>query len=201
MTETEVRDGYGKRASEYISLFGSMDKTTLQDQRLVADWATSVRGPIIDVGCGPGHWTAYLTDLGVDAQGLDLVPAFIEQAKARFPDTVFRVGSFNDLGVLDGQVRGILAWYSLIHLQDEDLQAALANLARCLSPGGTLLLGFFDGTDGEVLAHVVTAAHFWSTDGMAARLVSAGFDVIEVQTRTEGGGPAHAAMIARRRMI
>ena len=130
MTETEVRDGYGKRAPEYISMFGSMDKTNVQDQR-VAHRATSVRGPIIDVGCGPGHWTAYLTDLGVDAQGLDLVPAFIEQAKARFPDTVFRVGSFNDLGVLDGQVRGILPWYSLIHLQDEDLQAALSKLARC----------------------------------------------------------------------
>lgn len=198
MTETEVRDAYATRASEYISLFGSVDKADEQDRRLVAHWAKSVTGPVVDVGCGPGHWTAFLTSLEVDAEGVDLVPAFVAHARAQFPDAVFRVASFTDLGLHDGQVGGILAWYSLIHLRREDLQSALVEFGRCLGPGGSLLMGFFDGTDGEAFPHVVTTAYVWSADAMAARLVRAGLEVVAVQTRTAPGRRPQTAMIARR---
>ncbi|MET3176171.1 UNVERIFIED_ORG: hypothetical protein ABIB52_004045 [Arthrobacter sp. UYCu721] len=119
-------------------------------------------------------------------------------AKARFPDATFRVASFADLGIHDGQIGGILAWYSLIHIRSRDLQSTLGEFGRCIAPGGTLLVGFFDGTDGEAFPHAVTTAYSWSTDGMAARIVRAGFEVLEVQTRTDPGRRPHASMIARR---
>lgn len=198
MTETEVRDAYTKRAPEYISLFGSVDKANEQDQQVVAHWAKSAPGTVVDVGCGPGHWTDFLTSLGADAEGVDLVPAFVQGAKARFPDTFFRVASFTDLGIRDGQISGILAWYSLIHLRPEDLQSALVEFGRCIAPGGTLLMGFFEGPDAEAFPHMVTTAYYWSTEGMAARLVRAGFEVLDVHTRSDPGRRPHAAMTARR---
>ncbi|MCB5294783.1 class I SAM-dependent methyltransferase [Arthrobacter sp. SO3] len=198
MTETQVHDAYTKRASEYISLFGSVDQANEQDQRFVAHWAKSVSGPVVDVGCGPGHWTAFLTSLGADAEGVDLVPAFVAHAKAKFPDAMFRVASFTDLGLHDGQIGGILAWYSLIHLLPEDLQSALVEFGRCLGPGGTLLMGFFDGMDGKALPHVVTTAYFWSADAMVTRLLRAGLEVVAVQTRADPGRRPQTAMIARR---
>ena len=76
MTETTVRDAYTERAPEYISMFGSVDKADEQDQRFIARWAKSLPGQVVDVGCGPGHWTAFLTSLGADAEGVDIVPAF-----------------------------------------------------------------------------------------------------------------------------
>ena len=112
MTETTVRDAYTERAPEYISMFGSVDKADEQDQRFIARWAKSLPGQVVDVGCGPGHWTAFLTSLGADAEGVDIVPAFVQEAKARFPGTLFRLASFTDLGIHDGQIGGILAWYS-----------------------------------------------------------------------------------------
>jgi SAM-dependent methyltransferase len=131
MTETEVRDAYAKRASEYISLFGSVDKANEQDQRFIAHWAKSLLGPVVDVGCGPGHWTAFLTSLGADAEGVDLVPAFVKEAKARFPDTLFRVAAFTNLGIDDGQSGGILAWYSEVHTRtDPGPRAHAAIIAR-----------------------------------------------------------------------
>lgn len=199
MTETKVRGAYTKRALEYISLFGSVDKANEQDQRLVAHWAESVSGTVVDAGCGPGHWTAFLTALGAEAEGVDLVPAFVAHARAQFPDATFRVASLTDLGLVDGQVGGILAWYSLIHLSPEELQSALGEFGRCLGPGGTLLVGFFDGADGEAFPHVVTTAYFWSAGTMAGRLVRAGFEVVAVHTRTDPGHRPHAAMIARKR--
>lgn len=113
MTEIEVRDAYAGRASEYISL------------------------------CGPGHWSAFLRSHGADVEGVDLVPSFIEQARLRFPETTFRVGSFTELGADDGQLGGILAWYSLIHLRPGELQPTLGEFGRCISLGGSVLVGFF----------------------------------------------------------
>jgi SAM-dependent methyltransferase len=201
MTETTVGDAYAERAPEYISLFGSVDKADEQDRRFIANWAKSLLGPVVDVGCGPGHWTAFLTSLGADAEGVDIVPAFVQEAKARFPGASFRLASFTDLGIHDGQIGGILAWYSLIHLRTEDLQSALGDFARCIAPGGTLLMGFFEGTDGEAFPHAVTTAYLWSTDGMAARLARAGFEVLDVHTRTDPDRRPHAAMIARRKSL
>jgi SAM-dependent methyltransferase len=194
----EIRKAYADRASEYISLFGSVDAANEQDRQLVALWAKSLRGPVVDVGCGPGHWTAFLTGLGAAAEGIDLVPGFVQDATARFPDTLFRVASFNDLGPREGQLGGILAWYSLIHLGPKDLQSALAEFGRCIAPGGTILIGFFDGTDSQAFPHVVATAYFWSAGAMAARLVRAGFEVLEVHTRSDPGLRPHAVMIARR---
>ena len=199
MTETTVRDAYTERAPEYISMFGSVDKADEQDQRFIARWAKSLPGQVVDVGCGPGHWTAFLTSLGADAEGVDIVPAFVQEAKALFPGTLFRVASFTDLGIHDEQIGGILAWYSLIHLRTEDLQFCTRRVRGCLAPGGTLLMGFFEGTDGEAFPHAVTTAYLWSTDGMAARLARAGFEVLDVHTRTDPGRRPHAAMIARRK--
>lgn len=60
------------------------------------------------------------------------MPAFVQEAKARFPDTLFRDASFTDLGIHDGQIGGILAWYSFIHLRPEDLQSALDEFGAAL---------------------------------------------------------------------
>lgn len=83
MTETEVREAYTKRTSEYIWLFGSVDRVNEQDRWFVAHWAKSLRGPV--VGCGPGYWTAFLTGLDADAEGSELVPALVQDPKARSP--------------------------------------------------------------------------------------------------------------------
>lgn len=66
--------GYSKRADEYARQLGSLSATCLADRRLIASWGLNVRGDIIDIGCGPGHWTAYLSRMGCKARGIDPVP-------------------------------------------------------------------------------------------------------------------------------
>jgi trans-aconitate methyltransferase len=91
MTQTEVRDAYARRAPEYTTLFGSVDTADQRDRRLITQWAKSLRGPVLDAGCGPGHWTGFLASLGADAEGIDVVPAFVHEAGVRFPGCRFRV--------------------------------------------------------------------------------------------------------------
>ena len=45
---------------------------------------------MIEVGCGPGHVTAYLAEAGADATGLDLSPGMVAEARRRFPDGATR---------------------------------------------------------------------------------------------------------------
>ena len=193
-----VLGAYAGRAEEYTALLGSMANTQESDQRFVAQWARDLRGAVIDAGCGPGHWTDFLKKRGVDAEGIDHVQAFIRQARKRFPTVPFRVASLDDLGVLDGYAVAILAWYSVIHLAPNDLPAVLHEFARCIAPGGSLLLGFFEGDTVEPFPHAVTTAYFWPIGEMSRQLEAAGFHVHAVDTRTDPGKRSHAARIAHR---
>lgn len=192
-----MRDAYAARASEYSAALGSIAATSKLDQRLIRDWSSNLDGRVIDAGCGPGHWSAFLHNLGVDVEGIDPVRPFIDRAEIRFPGVPFRVASFTDLDSPDGQVAGILAWYSLIHLQPAELLEVLAVFARRLAPGGSLLLGFFTGDTLEPFPHAVTTAYCWPVAEMTNALASAGFRVDEIHTRTDSGSRPHAAMVAR----
>ena len=52
---------------------------------------------MLDLGCGPGYWTAYLHQLGVEASGVDVVPEFIEHARAHHPGPQFELSSMTDV--------------------------------------------------------------------------------------------------------
>jgi SAM-dependent methyltransferase len=116
------------------------------DRQLVATWADGIEGAVLDAGCGPGHWTNFLHEAGMPALGVDLVPEFIEHARAAYPGIPFRTGSLDALDVRTGTIGGVLAWYSLIHHVPDTIRTPLLEFRRVLSPGGALLVGFFEGT-------------------------------------------------------
>ncbi len=127
-----------------------------------------------------------------------LCPPSIAKAQIVFPDVGFRVGELRNLGVPGDSLAGILAWYSLIHLQPVELPAVLSEFARCIMPGGGLLLGFFEGAAVEAFPHAVTPAYYWPIDEMVQHLDAAGLETIETQTRVDPGHRPHAAIVARR---
>ncbi len=113
---------------------------------LFADMAHAAGGgPVADVGCGPGHVTAHLRELGVDAFGIHLSPGMIDVARRDHPDLRFEVGSMTDRQLADDSVTGLLAWWSLIHIPDDEIPTVLGHFRRVLQPGGPRLLGFHVG--------------------------------------------------------
>ena len=194
---TTVRAAYAGRAAEYTALLGSMSAVHPADRELVLGWAGGIHGRVLDAGCGPGRWTHLLQSHGIDTTGVDQVPEFIERATERFPTVTFRVGELTALDEADGSLGGILAWYSIIHTPPKDLGPVLGEFARCLAPGGSLLLGFFDGPRVEAFEHAVVTAYRWPVDALASELASAGFEVAQTHTRADPGERPHAAILAR----
>ncbi|WP_411129320.1 class I SAM-dependent DNA methyltransferase [Streptomyces sp. x-19] len=118
---------------------------------LFADLVHATGGGLVaDVGCGPGHVTAHLHELGVDAFGIDLSSVMIDVARRDHPHLRFEVGSMTDLDLADASVVGLLAFWSLIHIPDEAVPKVFGHFKRVLRPGGPLLLGFHVGDESRL---------------------------------------------------
>jgi SAM-dependent methyltransferase len=164
-------------------------------------------GKVVDVGCGPGHVTAYLHDLGIEAFGVDLSPAMVELARRDHPDLRFEVGSMTELALADASVAGLLAWYSIIHVPDDVIPQVFADFRRVVRPGGVVLLGFRVGdehrlkTSGYGGRPMSVHVYLRSPERVAAFLHDAGLPVetrIVQESDAQAGAP-QAYLLARRR--
>ncbi len=195
---SDVAAAYSNRAVDYVDQLGSISSLHPSDLQLITSWAAQAGGPLLDAGCGPGHWTAYLADRGHDIHGVDQVQAFIDHARLAYPGVAFEVGNFDRLPDASSSIRGILAWYSLIHHEPSTIRAPLEEFARVLRPGGAFLLGFFTGAVVEPFDHAVITAYRWPPGALANELRAVGFEIIETHTRT-GRDPKprpHGAILA-----
>ena len=175
-----VRDAYSSVASQYIDLSDGRWPDDAGDTALVQRHLTGLGGPVLDLGCGPGHWTARLQALGADVTGVDIVPELIAHARATHPRSSFRLGSMTELDVPDQSVAGLLSWCSTIHLPPPRLDAVLGEFRRILAPSGVLVVGFFDSDDDvSAFDHKVITAYRWPVDVFAEHLSDAGFVELE----------------------
>lgn len=187
-------------SKQYIGMVGDGLQEHADDMSLVRRHLAGLAGPVLDLGCGPGHWAAYLHSLGVDVTGLDMVPEFVAHARATYPGLTFVQRSMTDVDVPDHTVAGILSWYSTIHLSPSELDVVLTDFRRLLAPGGTLVVGFFDSDDDVApFDHKVITAYRWPADEFSARLTRAGFTEVERVRRQVGERPdrRYAAIAAR----
>ena len=100
-------------------------------------------GPVADLGCGPGPLTIALARRGYDVVGVDGSPKMIEVARARAVqegvDATFHVDDLSEpLPFADASLGGVLAILVVQHLADPD--SFVAEIRRCLRPGGHLLV-------------------------------------------------------------
>ncbi|WP_369640766.1 class I SAM-dependent methyltransferase, partial [Nocardia sp. JMUB6875] len=157
-----------------------------------------------DVGCGAGRITAYLRRLDVDAFGIDLSPGIIDVARRDYPGMRFEVGSMTDLALGDASMAGVVAWYSLIHIPDDELGSVFAQFRRVLRPGGPLLLGFHVGDESQLKTQgygghpMHLRVHRRQHSRMRAWLDAAGFLVEAERTLTSAESALGGIILARR---
>lgn len=195
---TATTAAYGRWAERYIELVGTAERAPQEDRAAIAAWADELHGPVLDVGSGPGHWTAFLHDRGLDAEGIDATPEFVDHARRTHPTVRFRLGDLRDLDCAPSSLSGILAWFSLIHTDPAAVPAVLRRFATGLRPGGSVLVGFFAGERLERFDHRVVTAWAWPVTAMSGVLADAGLEVLDAREWRTPNGRRNAAARARR---
>jgi SAM-dependent methyltransferase len=177
-----TRDAYDAAAPAYVELFRDTLRDSPLDRAILGAFAGVVTagggGQVADVGCGPGHITSYLAELGLAAFGVDVAPAMIKLAREAYPGLRFDEGSMAALNLGDGVLGGVLSRWSIIHTPPPDVPAILAEFHRVLARGGHLLIGFSASDDPshptQVFDHTVAPAYRWWPDHLAAMLRESG---------------------------
>ncbi|MEU8226515.1 DUF480 domain-containing protein [Kribbella sp. NPDC048915] len=186
--DARVRTAYDAVAATYADELDALPFERWLLDRVVAH---ANGRPVVEVGSGPGHITAYLADAGVDATGIDFSPEMVAEARRRFPHLQFEVGDLRRLGrpPASSGWAAVLAWYSLIHLAASELPDVIAALTRPLDPGGWLVLALHAGDEvrhsDELLGHEVNLDYvLHNPDQLVTLLESAGLANLEWYLRS-----------------
>ncbi|MGC4110110.1 MAG: class I SAM-dependent methyltransferase [Nocardioides sp.] len=182
---TATRSSYDVDAAGYADVVRGLLEGSAHLRASLRLFADLVRdagdGPVADVGCGPGHVTRHLQDLGIDAFGIDLSPEMVALGRRDYPTLRFEVGSMTDLHLADSSLGGLLAYWSVIHIPDDALPGVFAQFHRVLRPGGPLLVGFHVGEGSQHTAEgysgraIDVDSHRRRPTEVADRLREAGF--------------------------
>jgi SAM-dependent methyltransferase len=189
-TSDHIRSCYDGVAQQYADRFAGELAHKPLDRELLARFASEVRGrgPVYDLGCGPGQTTAFLHGCGVAVRGLDLSAGLLAEARRRHPGVEFEQGDMLALPLGDAALAGVLAFYAIVHLSPDGLRRALAEMHRVLQPGGRLLMAFHIGAG---IVHVEKFLGgsgsldfvFFNPQAVTEELVRSGFEAVEVIER------------------
>ncbi len=208
--ESTAREGYDQMAEVYTHHVALEMTVPSLVRSALESFAQQVQqqgpGKVADVGCGPGHVTAFLAGLGLDVLGIDNSPALLEIARAAHPNIPFKTGQLASLPIDSGSLEAVVAKHSLIHTPADLVPAVLDEFARVLAPGGLLFLSFFGAeapaTHGAGFDHAVTTAYQLDIETMAQSVSVAGFTeevrIIQQPRENERQLP-HGTFLARRK--
>ncbi|MBD9528308.1 class I SAM-dependent methyltransferase [Paracoccus sp. PAR01] len=112
----------------------------------------------LDVGCGEGRFSRMMSELGVTTTGIDPTARLIETARTRHPQGDYLEAQAEALPFPDASFDLVVSYLTLIDIDDSD--TAIAEMARVLRPGGTLLIANLNS---------FSTAGSWQGDGDSAR--------------------------------
>ena len=95
-------------------------------------------GTLLDVGCTDGMWGKYWASKGWLVSGVDIDPQYVEKARKNGVFAVVADVNKDKLPFDSGSFDLVFAGEVIEHLIDTD--GFLAELGRCLKPGGMLLI-------------------------------------------------------------
>lgn len=177
-----MQQAYDRIAPEYTVQYGEVAP-------VVADWGIrflsllerQVR--ILDVGCGPGQYMAWLEARGMTVVGIDLSAGMLAQARTKAQGALAQM-DMRRLAFPDGSFQGVWCMASLLHLPKAEAPIALREMWRVLAPGGALLLSVQEGEgegweDNRYFGSVHRFFARYSQGELEGMLSNAGFAVLD----------------------
>jgi SAM-dependent methyltransferase len=131
-------------ANIYDDLIFNQIKNDYEVGEIVNKTTPDTESLILDIGSGTGHHVKSLVDRGLKAQGIDISPAMVKQAKSLYPELDYRVADALDTMTFPaGSFTHITCLYFTIYYI-EDKRRFFENCMQWLMPGGYLTVHLVD---------------------------------------------------------
>jgi SAM-dependent methyltransferase len=190
-SQEKVLHCYNQVADDYAAERWGEHSRKHIDQLLLEEFASSNQGngPCGDFGCGPGQTTRFLYDHGLkDIIGIDLSPAMVSAAQRFSPEIKFETGDLLNIGYSSEYFGSILAFYSIVHFDTDQVKKCFGEINRVLKVGGDFLFAFHAGDE---IVHFDKAhdkevdidLYFFKTDDIIELLRGTGFNIIDAIER------------------
>ena len=150
------RAGWDTRAQAYHRFFAPLGEQVAGPVLDAAGVRSGSR--MLDVCCGQGPVAGRAARRGARAVGIDLAPAMVRLAAARYPGVRFQVGDAEHLPYADGAFDAVICALGIHHLSRPD--RALAEFARTVRHGGRVALTVWNDDDSAlgIVKEAVAAA-------------------------------------------
>lgn len=148
--EKTISDTYEQIAEKYTQAFYN----DLTDARYIDNLLKELpRGSnILDIGSGPGQFSKYIKNKGYEVMGIDISDAMIKIANNRVPQVNFKKMDMRNMEFDADTYDGILAAYSIIHIQSKDLNRVFQEFYRVLKQNGLALIIAQKGDPDKIVA-------------------------------------------------
>ncbi len=136
-----MSDGWTESATAWIADMGGagdFGRACVLDRPMLERVGDGRFATALDVGCGEGRFCRMLAERGIRTVGIDPTEALIDEARRRAPQGDYRIGRAEALDFPDARFDLVISYLSLIDIPD--LGTAIAEMARVLRPGGSLLI-------------------------------------------------------------
>jgi ubiquinone/menaquinone biosynthesis C-methylase UbiE len=185
--QKNIIECYDRTAKNYADQFKDELKHKHFDQLLLTAFAAENRdhGKLIDLGCGPGQTTKYLFDCGwKDILGVDISPGMVKVAKEMNPQLNFETADMLKLPYRDKTFAAAIAFYSIVHFDDQQISTAFAEIKRILVDKGQFLFSFHIGDNpvhlDEFLEQPVNIDfNFFQPTKIIGLLTATGFEIVD----------------------
>jgi SAM-dependent methyltransferase len=109
---------------------------------LLVRYRDALAGRVIELGCGGGRLSGYLSEIAREYRGIDISPLMVEHCRRVYPAGTFELGDLRELsGYESACFDVVLAPFNVIDvLDDADRRRTLAQIHRMLCPDGLLMM-------------------------------------------------------------
>ncbi|MEQ1561249.1 MAG: class I SAM-dependent methyltransferase [Nitrospira sp.] len=115
---------------------------------------------ILDVGCGGGIKTKYISEKGYKVLGIDFSEKMIEIAKRENPGVDFMTVDMFDIDTIQQSFDGIFAQASLLHIPKNKVLEVLEKMKDKLNADGLLYVAVKDIKDNKIEEEVKVEDHY-----------------------------------------
>ncbi len=137
-----LRQAYDNHAGQRDAA-GLTDWKIIERDRFLTLLQSEGKRSLLEIGAGPGHFSAYFRDRGLDVTCTDLSPEMVRLCREK--GLTAHVMDFLHLDFPPASFDAVFALNCLLHVPSADLDRVLAAVRRLLRPDGLFFYGVYGG--------------------------------------------------------